>query len=150
MTLSDVRSDKKLEDILKGKTMKVYYFMLKQNKPLSAREIQRRTGLSSPSLSLHHLAKLQELDLVTKIDDEGYVVSKYIKIGILRFFVNIGAFLVPRYTLYLVFFGSLMVSSLIIFGLVLTAERILLYLVLCISIIIFVFETYHIWKAGPV
>ena len=88
------------EDALKGRTMQVYFYMLKINRPISAREIQRSLNLSSPSLSLHHLGKLKDIGLVTTNTDGEYVICKHVDSGLLHFFIGKGFLLVPRFLLY--------------------------------------------------
>ena len=135
---------------LKGKTLKIYFYMLSQNKPLSAREIQRNIGLSSPSLSLHHLKKLNEMGLV-ELDDSGlYIISRYVKVGVLKLFVGRGLLMVPRFLVYSFFSLAVLLTSLYLFGGVLTSERVILFIVLIIMNIIFWYETVSIWKTKPV
>jgi transposase/DNA-binding transcriptional ArsR family regulator len=83
-----VNDEKSLED-LKEKTLGVYFFLLGQTRPISAREIQRRMGLSSPSLALYHLKKLEDLELVEMDQIEGYRVTKFVRVGILGYWYNI-------------------------------------------------------------
>jgi len=53
--------------MLKGKTLKVYWYMLQQpSRSVGVREIQRALRFSSPSVALHHLEKLEDLGLVQK------------------------------------------------------------------------------------
>ncbi|TFF68303.1 ArsR family transcriptional regulator, partial [Candidatus Thorarchaeota archaeon] len=56
-------SEEELAKSLKGKTLRVYWYMLRHTEPMTAREIQRGTRLSSPSLSMHHLEKLKDCGL---------------------------------------------------------------------------------------
>jgi predicted DNA-binding transcriptional regulator len=82
----DERDSSQLDTLsreLKGNTLIVYWFLLRHNKPYSAREIQRSVGISSASLALHHLNKLIELGLVGTDDDGQYVVTKRISPGLL-------------------------------------------------------------------
>ncbi len=62
-------------DNLKGTTLEVYRFLLKSNKPVGARELQRALNLSSPSLAAYHLSKLEETGLAKNENGE-FVVSK--------------------------------------------------------------------------
>ncbi|MHA1929845.1 MAG: winged helix-turn-helix domain-containing protein [Candidatus Thorarchaeota archaeon] len=85
---------------LYGNTLSVYWFMFRENKPHSAREIQRRVGLSSSSLALHHLNKLIELGLV-KTDQWGaYVIARRIRNGLLSMYIGTGRFFMPRFAVY--------------------------------------------------
>ncbi|MFW9804623.1 MAG: winged helix-turn-helix domain-containing protein, partial [Candidatus Thorarchaeota archaeon] len=57
--------DKDIEELLKGRTMSVYSLLLTRDQ-MGVREIQRELGFSSPSLSKHHLQKLEAAGLVSK------------------------------------------------------------------------------------
>jgi DNA-binding transcriptional ArsR family regulator len=137
-----------LED-LKGKTLGVYFFLLGQTKPISAREIHRRMGLSSPSLALYHLKKLEDLELVEMDPIEGFRVTKHVRVGILQFFVGMGRFLLPRYTFYSLFAISYLIGALWLFGWYLTPHFILFVLFSSFSIIIFLYETISMWRSRP-
>ena len=93
-TLSGDESEK----ALKGTALDVYRFLLKKNKPVGVREIQRALGLSSPSVATYHLAKLEEVGIL-KREDGGYVVNKVL----LENSIKISRFLVPRYLFYTIF-----------------------------------------------
>ncbi|MHA1638250.1 MAG: winged helix-turn-helix domain-containing protein [Candidatus Thorarchaeota archaeon] len=136
------------EDSLKGKTLKVYFFLLRTHKSWSGREIQRELGLSSPSLSFYHLNKLIDLGLVS-VDDHGmYFASKSVRIGTLRYFVSIGNRLVPRFLFYVIFFAFLLVSSFFTYNLTFHPSDITLVLVLVIICVIFLFETKWLFNHG--
>jgi predicted DNA-binding transcriptional regulator len=91
-------TSKKSAENIKGTTLEVYHFMLKANKPLGIREIQRSLKLSSPSLVQYHIAKLEQAELV-KRNLGNYVVNKVLLEG----YVKISRFVIPRYTFYSVF-----------------------------------------------
>ena len=96
---------------LKGKTLKVYWYLLQHPSALSLREIQKGSKLSSPSLTSYHLEKLVQLDLVS-LDAHGiYSLKKDIKAGVLQLFVGRGVYLVPRYLFYAVFYTSVLPIS---------------------------------------
>jgi predicted DNA-binding transcriptional regulator len=52
-----------IEDQLKGKTLKVYMYMVKKKEPVGIREVQRDLGFSSPSVANYHIDKLVGLAL---------------------------------------------------------------------------------------
>ncbi|MDF1540870.1 MAG: ArsR family transcriptional regulator [Candidatus Thorarchaeota archaeon] len=135
---------------LKGNTLFVYWFMLRSNESYSAREIQRRVGISSSSLSLHHLNKLIELGLV-RIDDNGrYVISKKIKPGLLSLFVGSGHFFVPRFVFYSLFTTSLLFSCCFLFwSYIDTASRLLIVILSVVSAVFWI-ESFRLWKIQPV
>ncbi|ABP96193.1 MULTISPECIES: winged helix-turn-helix domain-containing protein [Metallosphaera] len=90
---------------LTGTRRKIYYYLVKQKDPVPLRKIQRELKLSSPSLALYHLKKLEENGLVKETDD-GYVVTKLI----LGDFVKLMNVLIPRSA----FMASFLIASLIL------------------------------------
>lgn len=103
----------KIEAELKGTTLKAYWYMLKVNRPIGVREIQRALNLSSPSVALHHLEKLKRLGLLTKDELGKYYLKDEVKIGVFRFFFKFGKLLLPRFLFYAVFFSSALTLYLI-------------------------------------
>ena len=67
-----MEDETKLDYALRGKAWKVYWLLLKNNRPMSVREVQRALRFSSPSVANHHLERLCELGLVQK---QGYCPS---------------------------------------------------------------------------
>ena len=100
-------SDDELAELIKGKTLSVYWYMLRHPEPLTAREIQRGADLSSPSLSMHHLERLRQFGLVDKDVHGQYSVTRDVRIGILNQFIGKGRIMVPRFLTYATFFTSL-------------------------------------------
>jgi hypothetical protein len=139
-----------LAGLLNGNTLKVYWFMLRSNKPYSAREIQRRTGISSSSLALHHLNKLTDLGLVGTDGEGRYLVLQKIRPGLLSLFVGSGRLFIPRFVFYSVFTTILLTSSLFLFLGHLDTASILLILSLLVTSAMLWFETMRLWKAQPV
>jgi len=94
---------------LKGNTLRVYWHLLRSSSGVvGVRETQRALGFSSPALALYHLEKLEELGLVQKVRNDYHLV-KAVNIGVLRQFMKIGTFLLPRYTLYATMFTTLLI-----------------------------------------
>ena len=94
---------------LKGNTLRVYWYLLRSPKnSVGPRDVQRTLGFSSPALAAYHLDKLYELGLVEKVSGE-YHLTKVVDVGILKQFVKVGAFLVPRHILYATMFTTLFV-----------------------------------------
>jgi hypothetical protein len=90
-------------------TFRVYVFLLRVGEA-SLRDIYRGCGLSSPSLALHHLQKLERLNLARK-DEHGiyHVIAR--KFGILRLFYRTGTWLVPRSFFYMVLYAVIAITS---------------------------------------
>src|SRR5580658_4964014 len=98
---------------LRGKTLKIYMYMLKQGKPVGVREVQRELELSSPSVAFHHLEKLMRLKVVEQDPMDNYVIVKKVDPGILQAFVNVGRFSLPRVGFYAVFFSTVAIAYLL-------------------------------------
>jgi len=94
---------------LKGKTMKVYLYLLRHGKASGISEVQRALGFSSPSIAVHHLDKLIALGVVEKNERSEYVLVRKVDVGVLSAFIQVGGFILPRLGFYASFFSSLTV-----------------------------------------
>jgi predicted DNA-binding transcriptional regulator len=103
----------KIEYELRGKTLRIYLYMLRQGKPVGVREVQRELGLSSPSVAFHHLEKLMRLKVVEQDQMDNYVIAKKVDPGILQAFVSVGRFSVPRVGFYSAFFTTIAVAYIV-------------------------------------
>jgi hypothetical protein len=106
-------SEKKIESVLKGNTLRVYWFLLRSpNDMVGARETQRALKFSSPALAVYHLDKLTELGLAEKTNGE-YRLVKAVNVGVLKQFIRFGALMLPRHFLYATMFTTLLIFFLI-------------------------------------
>jgi hypothetical protein len=112
--MSHETEDKDIEELLKGRTMSVYSLLLTRDQ-MGVREIQRELGLSSPSLSKHHLQKLETAGLVSKNAHGEYSVSKTVRVGSLTLFVRIGKRFLPRFAFLATLFTGMLVVYLAFF-----------------------------------
>ena len=105
-------SQRELDLALTGRTLNVYWFLLKKKQPLGRKEVQRGAKLSSASLAEYHLKKLVDLGLVEKLPHGDYVVSKIVRVGVARFYLNIRNSFIPRFALYSSFYIIVLFCSL--------------------------------------
>src|SRR3972149_1045207 len=106
-----------IESELKGKTLQIYWYMLRSpGSHVGVREIQRALRLSSPSVAAHHLEKLVSLGLVDKTRTGEYYLTQEVRVGLLRFFTRMGRFLVPRYLFYSVWFSTMLTIYFMLYG----------------------------------
>jgi hypothetical protein len=99
----------KIASELKGNMLRVYWRLLRSpNGVVRVRETQKALGFSSPALASYHLEKLVELGLVQKVRGE-YRLVRVVSVGVLRQFVKLGSFVLPRYTLYATMFTTLLI-----------------------------------------
>jgi hypothetical protein len=139
-----------LESELKGKTLLVYWYLLQQpTHTVGVREVQRSLNFSSPSIAVHHLQKLENLGLIEKKGTGGYVLEEEVKVGILRFFIRMGSFLVPRYLFYSVLFTTMLATYLIVSFIAQVLPSFYALAFGVIALIIFWIETIRLWRARP-
>jgi len=130
--------------VLKGTTLEVYRFLLKKNKPLGIREIQRALNLSSPSVATYHLTKLEEVGLI-KRESGGYVVNKFL----LEYSIKISRFLIPRYLFYAVFAVAVLITELTFMKpVLLTREYVFSVVATAIFVLAFSYEALKTWLRG--
>ncbi|MGD0027465.1 MAG: hypothetical protein ABSC91_00825 [Candidatus Bathyarchaeia archaeon] len=139
-----------LESELKGKTLLVYWYLLREpTHMVGIREVQRALGFSSPSIAVHHLEKLHDLGLVDKKGTGEYVLEEEVKVGILRLFAHMGRFIVPRYFFYSLLFTTMLATYLAVcmIGQIFPSYYALVFG--SIGTIVFWFETVKLWRAKP-
>jgi repressor of nif and glnA expression len=134
---------KEIDEQLRGTTLAVYRYLLKNNKPVGAREIQRKLELSTPSLAVYHLSKLEETGLVRK-EKGGFVVNKVLTENNIK----VKHFLVPRFLFYSVFSSLAFVFELNFRPATITSEYFFFLTSTLICTLIFCFETARTWKKG--
>jgi hypothetical protein len=146
--LSERKDEISLDPELRGNTLRVYWLMLSQNEPVGVREVQRSLGMSSPSVASHHLSKLVSLELVEKLPDNSYEVSRVVKVGVLRNFIGFRGMFLPRYMFVAIFFTVSTIAYLVISFIARPGlyDR---YIALAIGIVGALFawwETVRLWK----
>lgn len=139
-----------LESELKGKTLLVYWHLLKSpGLKVGVREVQRKLGFSSPSVAVYHLEKLMSLGLVEKTITSDYVLVSEVKTGLLRFFTRLGRFLIPRYLFYSVWFTTMLISYIIFYGQSFCIHNIAALIFGFSASSILWFETVRLWREKP-
>jgi predicted DNA-binding transcriptional regulator len=139
-----------IESQLKGKTLQIYWYLLKaSNTKVGVREVQRSLGLSSPSVAAHHLDKLLSLGLVDKTMRGEYFLSQEVKVGILKFFSRMGRFLVPRYLFYSIWLTTMFVIYLALYQPTGSVHNIAAILFGAIANLVLWFETVKLWREKP-
>ncbi|MFX1607050.1 MAG: hypothetical protein ACFFDD_14245 [Promethearchaeota archaeon] len=147
--MSEAADKDLVNKLLKGRTMSVYALLL-QNGEMGVRDVQRALGFSSPSLALHHLTKLTELDLVSKDADGIYSVKRTLRVGSLSLFIKFGTRLLPRF----LFLGTLFSAMLVIYLLFfaswpLTGADVMFVSMSIVAILLSFYETRRIWLLKP-
>ncbi len=141
------QESKDMNLLLRGRSLAVYIYMLRQAKPLGIREIQRDLGFSSPSLVLYYLDKLQRLGIVGKDEMGRFILVQKVDVAVLNAFVNVGRFALPRLGFYAALFTTLAVGLAIIGGA--PFAPILVAGIALGAAIAFWYETLRIWRKRP-
>jgi len=140
----------RIESELKGKTLLIYWQMLKApDSKIGVREIQRTLKLSSPSVAAHHLEKLVSLGLADKSKTGEYFLKQEVKIGLLRFFMRLGHFLVPRYLFYSVWFSTMLTIYLIFYTQTGSIHNLVAIIFGVGASVVLWLETLRLWRAKP-
>jgi hypothetical protein len=141
-------------NLLQGKTLQVYWYIFTHNQA-GIREIQKALNFTSSGTVSYQVTKLLNAGIIIKDESEGkYMINKEIKIGVLKFFIRIGNRMFPRIALYLIvyilgFTVFLLLVAISGYGFVWNPLNLFLLLLLIIGIIIFVVESFRIWKLNP-
>jgi hypothetical protein len=138
----DLNSAEKSEEVLHGKTLIVYRFIITKKDPAGVREIQRKLKFSSPSLAQYHLDKLKNEGLI-KEETGGYIADKVILKNLVRF----RSMLIPRFFFYfLIFtFGSI-VELTVLLPPIITREYLVAVMFTLAASVTFGIETYKNWR----
>ena len=130
MEADDIRA------LLKGTTWKVYKYIL-ENEPTGIRELQKSLKLSTPSLALYHLSKLERAGIIRK-NREGYMADQVF----LQSRIKVGRLLVPRHFFYSIFAtAALIIQSLFFRPNVISRDYAFSIAITCILAAICVYET---------
>lgn len=100
-----------IDEELEGTTLKVYLYVVKENKPVGPRDVMRGANLSSPSVAYRHLQKLETIGLLQKDAYGEYIVKEKANI---KGHLWIGRSLVPRLMFYSFFFTGILSAEITI------------------------------------
>jgi DNA-binding transcriptional ArsR family regulator len=147
--VSDETDRDLVDKLLKGRTMSVYALLLSSGE-MGVRDVQRALGFSSPSLALHHLTKLTELDLVSKNVEGVYYVTRTVRVGSLSLFIKFGSRLLPRFLFLGTLFSIMLVVYLVLFvSWPLTGGDIMFICLSIVAILLTFYESRRIWLLKP-
>ena len=139
-----------IESELKGKTLQIYWYMLRSpTSRVGVREIQRSLRLSSPSVAAHHLEKLISLGLADKTRTGEYYIAQEVKVGILRFFTRLGRYLVPRYLFYSIWFTTMLIIYFTFYRPDGSIHNLVAMIFGILATVILWLETLRLWRQKP-
>jgi hypothetical protein len=146
---SEDADDNSVDIELTGNTLSIYWFMYRFNEPFSAREIQRQLGLSSSSVSLHHLNKLIDLGFVSTDEHGRYILKHKEKLGQMNMFVGFGRLFIPRLAVYASVCSGFFISYLLILWQFMTPATSLFFVSHLLITIALWFESIKVWNLQP-
>jgi len=139
-------SSEEADNVLRGLTLKVYHYVLKSGHETGIREVQRALRLSSPTLAVYHLEKLEQAGLLKK-GAMGYTVDKVYVHNLVR----LRRLLIPKYFFYALFFSLAVVLELTVFRpVVFTREFVFAFIMTCAAAISYIYETIKTWTKETV
>jgi len=150
--MSDLSSSDlaEIESKLKGKTLQIYWYLLRDPETsVGVREVQRSLGLSSPSVAAHHLDKLLSLGLVEKTARGEYLLNQEVKVGILKFFSRMGRFLVPRHLFYAIWLSTMLVIYIVLYQPTGSVHNIAALIFGVVASVVLWIETVRLWREKP-
>jgi DNA-binding transcriptional ArsR family regulator len=155
--MSDFSSSElaEIESKLKGKTLQIYWYLLRDpSSSVGVREVQRALGLSSPSVAAHHLDKLLSLGLVEKSPRGEYFLNQEVKVGLLKFFSRMGRFLVPRHLFYAIWLSTMLAIYIVVYNVVLcqptgSVHNIAALIFGIVASLVLWIETVRLWREKP-
>ncbi len=140
-----------VESELKGLTLRIYWHILgSDNKErIGVRPIQRELGLSSPSVALHHLEKLRNLGLLEKSVTGDYRLVGQVKVGVLKNFVGLLGFLIPRYLFYSTMFTVMLALYPVLYPPNFSVHNIMAFVFGITASVVSWSETFRVWRMRP-
>lgn len=134
---------------LKGNTLRVYVYALK-NRKVGVREVQRALRMSNPSLAQYHLNKLKELGLVGEENGEYRIINE-VKVDVMRDFLRVRTFIVPRFVFYGVFFTIFAAYLSLVAYPFFSVLPVLAWLCgfLILAAVLFSYEALRAWRSAP-
>ncbi len=140
----------RIESELKGNTLLVYWYAIRRREThIGVREVQRALGFSSPSVASHHLEKLCRLGLIEKNEVGEYFLKEEVRTGVLKYFLRVGRFMLPRHLFYAVFFTTMLTAYMLLYPKTFTLDQMAAATSLTLATIIFWYETARTLKDAP-
>lgn len=119
--------------------------MYAEGRPLTLNGVQKKVGLSSPSVAHYHISKLLSQGLISE-KDGGYIVEK----AVFENMIRIRRSLIPLQTTFAVFFATTLAGLLFLVRPATISGLYLLVLIInIVALAIFLFQTFETlsqWK----
>ena len=140
--------EEKIASELRGNTLRAYWALLNsKGGVIGVRELQRLVGFSSPALAAYHLNRLEDLGLVENVRGD-YHLMREVRVGVLRQFIRLGAFMLPRYIFYATMFTTLLIFYISQFRLI-NFHSLFALIFGALATVVLWYETLRVWRQRP-
>lgn len=141
-------NEEKIASELRGNTLRTYWALLNSKGGVTGvRELQRLVGFSSPALAAYHLNKLEDLGLVENVRGD-YQLIREVRVGVLKQFIRLGTFMLPRYIFYATMFTTLLIFYVTQFKSI-SFHSLFALIFGVLSAAILWYETLRVWRQKP-
>jgi hypothetical protein len=127
-------------------TWRVLVALLAVKQPISARGVARRLGMSSHTVAIYHLEKLQSHNIIEKNVDGEYLVRPDADLGFLDNFLYVKHKIIPRVLFYAVVVTGLVVFYTLFVRFDYSVHSVFVLTIGIISMVFFWAEVYRIWS----
>ncbi|MFW9829477.1 MAG: hypothetical protein ACFFBY_13785 [Promethearchaeota archaeon] len=140
--------------VLRGKALQIYWYIL-THKHAGVREIQKSLNFSSPGTVSYQIKKLSRAGIIKKNEINGkYYPCEESKKGMLGFYIRVGYIMVPRFSLYLIFYilgfiAYLFLASVYGDDFITHPGGFLFLIFLIFGTGVFILESIKLWKRRP-
>jgi DNA-binding transcriptional ArsR family regulator len=134
---------------LEGNTFRVYFYVMREGKPVGPRDVMKSLDLSSPSVAYRHLQKLEALGLIEKDVYGEYVIREKANV---KGYLWVGRNLVPRLLFYSFFFIGVLIAEItvimsnLLVGQTPQLDFLFLTLITTIAMVLFLIEGSKLFK----
>jgi hypothetical protein len=134
---------------LEGNTFRVYFYVMREGKPVGPRDVMKSLDLSSPSVAYRHLQKLEALGLIEKDVYGEYVIREKVNV---KGYLWVGRNLVPRLLFYSFFFIGVLIAEItvimsnLLVGQTPQLDFLFLTLITTIAMVLFLIEGSKLFK----
>lgn len=140
--------EEKIASELRGNTLRAYWGLLNsKGGVIGVRELQRLVGFSSPALAAYHLNRLEDLGLVENVRGDYHLIRE-VRVGVLKQFIRLGAFMLPRYVFYATMFTALLIFYISQFRLI-SFHSFFALIFGVLGTVILWYETLRVWRQRP-
>jgi predicted transcriptional regulator len=127
-------------------TWRVLVALLAVKRPIGARDVARRLGMSSHTVAIYHLEKLQSYNIIERNMDGKYLVRSDADLGFLDNFLYVKHKIIPRILFYAVVVTGLVVFYSLFVGFDYSVHGVFALTIGIISMVFFWAEVYRIWS----